>query len=87
MKVYTNAKLIASGRKEFDDKEGNPVKYFENILKDTEGSIATVNSQADYSACEGETGVAELRIRDTGKLSLIGFTVGESFALPEKEIN
>jgi len=87
MKVYTNAKLIASGRKEFDDKEGNPVKYFENILKDTEGNVATINSQADYSSCEGQAGVAEFRIRDTGKLSLISFTVGEGFELPEKEIS
>jgi len=86
MKVYANTKLVASGAKSFDDKDGTEVRYFENILKDTEGAIATVNSKADYSAVEGQMGIATLRIKNDGKLSLMSFAADESFELPESDI-
>jgi len=87
MEVYANAKLVACGSKEFIDKEtGNPVKYFEIILKSQDGKVATVTSGADYNQVEGQSGIAVLRIKDTGKLSLYRFIVGAPFEEPEKEI-
>jgi len=87
MKTYAQVKLIACGKKEFDDKEGNPVRYFENIIKDQAGSVATVNSQADYSDCEGKEGIAHLFLKENGKVSLKAFVVGETIDLPEEVVN
>lgn len=86
MKLYANARIIASGKKEFTDKEGHPVTYHENIVKDTEGSVATINSQADYSDCEGKDGIIQVQLKESGKVTLRGFSTGESFKLPEEEI-
>lgn len=86
MKLYANARIVASGKKEFNDKEGNPVVYYENIIKDKEGFMATVNSQADYSEHEGKNGIVELQLKDNGKVTLKRFIQDESFEAPEKEI-
>jgi len=83
MHLYANAKLVASGKKEFLDKEGNQVEYYENILKSTDGEISTVNSQADYTGVEGKTGIATLRLKDSGRVSLLSFNPNQTFEIPE----
>jgi len=62
------------------------VEYHENILKDSEGVVATVNSQADYSGVEGKTGIAKLRLKDSGRVSLSAFFPDSTFSIPEPEV-
>jgi len=86
MKFYANAKIIVSGKKEFEDKEGKPIKYYENIVKSEDGGTATLNSGADYSDCEGKDGVIEVMLKDNGKLTLKRFIEDGNVEVPEAEI-
>jgi len=96
MKLYTECKLVAVSRESFKDKEtGDEIVYFVNVIKAEDG-ILNANSKADFTACEGETGVAgfEVSIKHAKregeyselKYNLRSFDVGSSINL-EDEIN
>lgn len=80
MRVFAEVKFLASSKNSFTSKEGEYVEYFENALKG-DGGIVTLNSKADYTACEGEEGVVEIEAaeKEDGKgfkLTLKGFVKG-----------
>jgi len=77
MRVFAEVKFLASSKNSFTSKEGEYVEYYENAVKGDSG-IITLNSKADYTACEGKDGVIEIEAadRDDGKgfkLTLKGF--------------
>jgi len=87
-KVYAPGKLLASSKQSFTSDAGEYVEFYENLIKSEDG-VLTMNSKADYSAQEGQEGVAtiEARARDDGKgfkLTLKKFSPGESIDLPEE---
>jgi len=90
MKVFAQVKFLASSKQSFTSNEGEYVEYFENILKSEDG-LMTINSKADYTAVEGEEGIAEIEARenDNGKgfkLVLKKFSTGETLDLPEEVV-
>jgi len=89
-RVYCQGKLLASSKQSFTSNEGEYVEFFENIIKAEDG-VLSVNSKADYSACEGQEGVFELeaRIREDGKgfkITLKKLSTGEQLDLPEEVV-
>jgi len=89
MKLYTQARLVAVSREEFKDKEsGDPVVYFVNVMKTDDGDIINANSKADFTACEGEEGVAGLAVSITqpkreGEYAVVKYNL-RSFDLDSK---
>jgi len=88
MKSYTIVKLIAVSSENFEDNTGTEVEYFKNYIKDADGSVDTINSKTDFSACEGKTGIAEIGVYDDPRrgrrLSLRSFWPDKTFSIPEK---
>lgn len=87
MKLYIEAKLVAVGKEVSMDKvTGQPIEWYTNLLKSSEGGILEVNSGISFEACEGETGVCAIEVRKREgagyKLSLKEFSTGESLDLP-----
>lgn len=53
---------MAVSRESFKDKEtGDEIVYFVNVIKAEDG-IINANSKADFTACEGENGVAGFEV-------------------------
>jgi len=91
MRVYAEVKVLASSKNSFTSKEGEYVEYYENVLKSDSG-LMTLNSKADYLACEGKEGVAEIEAaeKDDGKgfkLTLKGFIADAKIPAIEEEID
>jgi len=87
-KLYAPVKFLASDKQSFTSDQGEDVVYFVNALR-AEGGIIEVNSKADYSACEGKEGIAELEATGENKrfkLTLKKFYEGAVIELPEEEI-
>lgn len=83
MRLYTNATIKIVEENHFTDQNGKPVDYFTNYIKSDDNEVLEVNSTTDYSAHEGETGIATINAtkRETGggfKLSLKDFREGET---------
>lgn len=90
MRTYAEVKFLASDKNSFTSDAGEYVEYFVNALRG-EGGIIELNSKADYSECEGKEGIAEIEAQENQgskgfKLTLKGFTAGETLDLPEKEV-
>jgi len=77
MNVYANCTLQIVERNNFRDPEsGQEIKFNTNFLKDEEGKVLKVNSAIDFTANEGQTGIAVIRVREQDnkvKLSLQKF--------------
>lgn len=89
MKLYAQAKFLASDKQSFTSDQGEYVEYHVNAIRG-EGGIMELNSKADFKECEGKDGVAEIEARtmDNGKgfkLTLRTFTEGD-LVIPEAEI-
>jgi len=81
MKLFTNAVLKIVESEQFAGENGETVKFFKNYLKNPEGEMLIANSKRDFSALEGQRGVATLFVREREKggfkVSLDEFVVGE----------
>lgn len=91
MKLYANARMLSSEDKSFQARDtGETISYATNILKGAEdGGVLELNSKAVYEEHEGKVGIAVVKARvqnDGMKLTLVDFIVGETFEIPEGEI-
>lgn len=89
MRVYAEVKVLDSNKQAFETNEGEKVEYHENTMTG-EGGVITMNSKADFGACVGKSGVAEIEARkiegEKGyKLTLKKFTEGGVVADEAKE--
>jgi len=87
-KLYAPVKFLASDKQSFTSDQGEDVVYYVNAIR-AEGGIIEVNSKADYGACEGKEGIAELEATGENKrfkLTLRKFYEGAVIELPEEEI-
>lgn len=96
MKLYANVKILALDKKNFADEDGKTVEYYEAYVKDEEGSVLRVGAGVkDRTKYEGSNGIGAFDFRfvkdregiERPKLTLKDFVEGESFAVPEGEIN
>lgn len=84
--------MLSSEDKSFTARDsGENVSYATNILKGAEdGGVIEMNSKAAYTEHEGKVGIAvvKARLQSEGgmKLTLVDFIVGETFDIPEGEI-
>lgn len=90
MRVFAEVKFLASSKQSFTSQQGEYVEYFENAVKG-DGGIITLNSKADYTECEGKTGVIEIELteREDGKgfkAVLKKFTEGETIESADDDI-
>lgn len=91
MKMYIEATIVAVSKESFKDNAGDVVEYFVNFVKNTDGQTIQANSKADFTSCEGKTGVAgiETSLGYEGKnlkYSLREFLVDSTLGLPEEVI-
>jgi len=81
MKLFTNAVLKIVEKEQFAGENGETIEFFKNYLKNPDGEMIVANSKNDFSAQEGEKGVATLLVREREKggfkVSLDSFQVGE----------
>lgn len=87
-KLYAPVKFLASDKQSFVSDDGENVEYYVNAVR-AEGGILELNSKADYSACEGQEGIAEIEASGENKrfkLTLKKFYADAVIELPDAEI-
>jgi len=98
MRSYIQGKIVAVTTEGFKDKEsGEPIVYFTNVIKSSDGDLVTANSKKDFTEFEGQTGVCAIETsikynKDSGafpslKFSLREFSPGEELDTGESVLD
>lgn len=96
MYLFAEGEIRTSVQAEpFKDENGMDVVYYENVVETDDGQL-NLNSKDDFSAVAKTRGVIKIRVKqlysESGfvkghKLTLAGFTQGESMDEPEEVVS